>query len=165
MWRRYAAVSGYIYDSQHASNGRCQWLCQVFLLSPEILTLWLSSSLHLVRWRHKVSWRTFNCSHNDKTPCMKLFIQRDARVAPYILQWELESSNPTSIDSFNPCIESPQEWHIVHQWGPWIVKLKVSPFWSKPFSEIYIYTNCMPNCSMNAKKHTAARYVWGWAMA
>ena len=37
--------------------------------------LWLLAyfqmSLLPARWRHKVSWRTFNCSHNDKTPCMR----------------------------------------------------------------------------------------------
>ena len=37
--------------------------------------LWLLAyfqvSLLLVHWRHRVSWRTSNCSHNDKTPCMR----------------------------------------------------------------------------------------------
>ena len=61
----------------------------------------------------------------------------------------------TSINSLNPCIECPQEWHRVHQWAEaW--SLKYFRFGPKPSPETCIYTDCIPSCTMNTGEHTVA---------
>ena len=76
--------------------------------------LWLLAyfqmSLLPARWRHKVSWRTFNCSHNDKTPYMR---SRRALVRCFTLRFTLCSwYNPTSLEreaSFDRLKSSSEE--------------------------------------------------------